>query len=93
MTSPLLSRSLRAVDHRIVWWLLANQVKGARGEATGTVPHGWRARAMRELGIAKNVLYNAERRLKDASIIEARRFQRNVRLRGQAFELNHREDQ
>lgn len=86
MTLPILARDLRAVDHRIVWWLLANQVRESRDVPTGTVPPGWRRRAMSELGITKGVLYKAEQRLKKAKIIEAAKYRRNTRVRGEAFQ-------
>ncbi len=47
---------------------------------------------MAELEIGRHALFDAEQRLKSARIIEAAPFQRNVRLRGDAFEMSKRAD-
>lgn len=86
ISMAVLHPTLRALDHRLVWWMLAHQARGRGGAPTGTVAHGWRARAMKEFGVSKHVLYLSQQRLKKAGIIEATPYQRNVRIRGEAFE-------
>lgn len=83
---PLYEKPLRLHDHRLLWWLLANQSKDERGIPTGLVAGGWRERALKDLGIQRPQLWLAEGRLKKAGVIEAEKNQRSLRINGSAFE-------
>lgn len=82
----LIGKHLRLLDHRLLWWLLAHQVRDHRGRATGTVREGWRAKAMHELRVDKAGLWRAQQRLRSQGVIDCRPRQRNLRILGAAFE-------
>lgn len=81
----LTGKQLRLLDHRLLWWLLAHQVRDHRGRATGTVREGWRAKAMRELRVDKAGLWRAQQRLRTSGVIACKPRQRNLRILGEAF--------
>lgn len=84
----LFSDKLTLVDHRLLWWLLARQRRTHHGVGTGTVPAGWRTRARKELHYAKVTIHKSQQRLKAAGLITCARFERNVRINGDAFKLS-----
>lgn len=85
MTIPVLSKTLRATDYRLLFWLLAAQERDAAGIPMGTVPPGWRERAAADLDVGKPMLWRCQKRLVDAGIITLAPYQRTVRINGEAF--------
>ena len=85
MVEPIYQKPLRALDHRLIWFLLSHQVI-QDGKPTGTVAAGWRQQAIRELKTYRTKLYEAEKRLKAAGVIACEPRQRNVRIIGEAFQ-------
>lgn len=84
MSDPLYAHKLRALDWRLLWWLLSKQTI-VGGVATGIVPAGWRRRACKELKTYRTKIYESQKRLKEAGVIIVEPHQRNVRLNGDAF--------
>lgn len=85
MNVPIHKIKLTATEYRLLWWLLANQERDGWDYPTGTVAAGWHKRAMRELGLAQTNLWHAKKSLREAGIIEAERFERELRIRPEAF--------
>lgn len=82
-TPPILRRILRSADHRLVWWLLANQT--AKG--SGVVGVGWRARAAKELSLPDSQIFRSQERLKRARVIEGVKWGKEIRILPDAFNL------
>lgn len=89
MTDPLYNRDLGQRAHRLLWWLLANQERDAKGIPTGLVSDGWRERACTELSLARNHVWKAQSELEQAGVIELVGEQkvrkRSVKINGDAF--------
>lgn len=85
MADPLYSKPLRALDHRLIWWLLAHQSRD-KGSPTGVVKSGWRTLALRDLKTHHRLLWESVKRLRAAGVIRSEPYQRNLRIDGSAFE-------
>ena len=82
---PLYDKPLRALDHRLLWWLLDHQTV-ERGKPTGAVKEGWRTQALDELKTHRPLLWAAERRLRNAGVITSEKNQRSLVINAKAFE-------
>ncbi len=81
--APILSRTLRSADHRLVWWLLANQTE----TGSGVVSEGWRRKAATDLSLPDSQIFRSQDRLKKAGVIECAKWEREVRISPNAFNL------
>lgn len=85
MGEPIYAKPLRALDHRLIWWLLSHQVV-INGKPTGTVAAGWRQQAVKELKTYRMKIWAAEKRLRESGVIASEPRQRNVRIIPEAFQ-------
>lgn len=85
MAEPIYNRGLRALDYRLIFWLLSHQVV-IDGVRTGTVAAGWRQQAVQELKTYRMKVWAAEKRLREAGVIASEPRQRNVRIIPEAFQ-------
>lgn len=84
MGIPICAARLTALDHKVIWWLLANQER-KDGEPTGVIPKGWRVRAMADLDIPDVTLWRIMKRLTREKVVIAGKYDRAVRINGEAF--------
>lgn len=88
MGEPLYARKLHALDHRLLWWLLAHQ-EVADGVPTGIVRTegaSWRVQAQADLKTHRPKLWAAIQRLRAAGVIESAPYSREVRIMPEAFQ-------
>ena len=87
MKTPLYRKKLGVNAHKLLWWLLAHQKRGDDGVPTGMVEKGWRAGAMKDIGIKSwNRFGEALDALRDAGVVECKPQQRTLKIIGEAFE-------
>lgn len=87
MGEPLYNRPLRALDFRLLFWLLTQQ-EYRDGVPTGFIPRtvpSWRVRAAAELHTHRQLLTKAEARLRAAGVITSKPHHREVQINAEAF--------
>jgi hypothetical protein len=82
---PIHDKPLRALDLRLIFWLLLNQKLDEAGMPTGVVEDGWRRRAVVELKTYREHIWAAEKRLRESGVITSRKHQRSLKINGSAF--------
>lgn len=87
MGEPLYNRPLRALDFRLLFWLLQHQ-EYREGQPTGFIARttpSWRVRATEELNTHRQLLTKAEARLRAAGVITSIPHHREVQINPEAF--------
>mgnify|MGYP003396294077 CR=1 FL=1 len=78
---PIYFLPLAAADHRLLWWLIAN------ADSKGQIRESWKVRAAKELGLHYVTVANATTKLREAGVIEQKKFQHGVKINKEAFAL------
>ncbi len=86
MSEPIYALPLRALDHRLLWWLLSHQVISGEGRPTGLVRGPWREQARSDLKSHRPQMWAAEKRLREAGVIISEPYAHDIRIDGRAFE-------
>lgn len=86
MGEPLYSKPLRALDLRLIFWLLGHQAKDDSGLPSGVVRGPWRERARADLNTFRPQIWRAERRLREAGVLYSAPRSKDALIDGRAFE-------